>query len=41
MDLDFSHSDKECEFEANWIEIQSKNNKNSLVAVVYSHPRKK
>ena len=40
-DLDFSHSDNKCEFEANWIEIQSKNNKNSLVAVVYHHPRKK
>ena len=40
-DLDFSHSDNECEFEANWIEIQSKNDKNSLVAVVYHHPRKK
>ncbi len=40
-DLDFSYSDNECEFEANWIEIQSKNNKNSLVAVIYRHPRKK
>ena len=39
-DVDFSHSDNECEFEANWIEIQSKNDKNSLVAVVYRHPRK-
>ena len=40
MDLDFSHSDTESEFEANWIEIQSKHDKNSLVAVVYRHPRK-
>ena len=40
-DLDLSHFDDECEFEANWIELLSKNNKNSLVAVVYRHPRKK
>ncbi len=40
-DLDISHSDNDCEFEANWIEIQSTNNKNSLIAVVYRHPRKK
>ena len=40
-DLDLSHSDNECEFEANWIEFLAENNKNSLVTVVYRHPRKK
>ena len=40
-DLDVSYSDNESEFEANWIEIKSKNNKSSLVAVIYRHPRKR
>ena len=35
--LDFSHTDNECEFVANFIEVKSKNNKSSLVAVIYRH----
>ena len=40
-DLNISHSDNTSEFEANWTEIQSQNNKNFLVAFIYRHPRKK
>ena len=40
-DLNISHSDNNSEFEANWIETKSQNNKNFLIAVVYRHPRKR
>ena len=38
-DLNISHSDNNSEFEANWVEIKSQNNKTFLIAVVYRHPR--
>ena len=38
-DLNISHSDSS-EFEANWIEFRSQNNKTFLIAVVNGHPRK-
>ena len=40
-DLNIWHSNNNSEFEANWIEIQSQNNKNFLIAVLYRHPRKR
>ena len=40
-DLNISHVDNTSDFKANWIEIQSQNNKIVLVAVIYHHPRKK
>ena len=40
-DLNISHSNNTSEFETNWIEIQSHNNKNFLIAVLYHHPRKR
>ena len=40
-DLNICHTNNNSEFEANWIEIQSQNNKNFLIAVIYRHPRKR
>ena len=40
-DLNICYSNNNSEFEANWIEIQSQNNKNFLIAVIYRHPRKR
>ena len=39
-DLNICHSNNNSEFEANWIKIQSQNNKHFLIAVIYRHPRK-
>ena len=40
-DLNICYSNNNSEFEANWIEIQSQNNKKFLIAVIYHHPRKR
>ena len=39
--LNIFHSDNNSEFEANWIEIQTQNNKYFLIAVIYCHARKR
>ena len=39
--MNICYSNNNSEFDANWIEIQSQNNKNVLIAVIYRHPRKR
>ena len=41
MDLDYSFAGKDCEFEANWIEIKASLKSSYLIGVIYRHPRKK
>ena len=40
-DLDYSFVGKDCEFEANWIEITTSSKSSYVIGVVYRHPRKK
>ena len=40
-DLDYSFAGKDCEFEANWIEIKASPKSSYLIGVIYRHPRKK
>ena len=39
--VDYSFAGKDCEFEANWIEIKASPKSSYLIGVIHSHPRKK